>query len=130
MTMTVISWTATYYFFIKASTFSPNGPLSSTDQSTQVFHTTHNLSLSQANSHLGLMDYRNVNRDDFLGCFHYDCCNIVMLSLSQCLVSHNYIKSPFFVFVFKVATSFNNTQCMINTQHTYDGLASHDGHPS
>ena len=124
MTLTVISWEAIlkaqiWCFLIMASTFSSNGPLSSTDQSTQAFHTTQNLSLSQANSHLGLMDYPIVNRDDFFGCFHYDCCNVDMLLLSQCLVSHNDIKSPFLVFVLKLMTSFRNTQCMMNTHHTY-----------
>ena len=29
------------------------------------------------------MDYLIVNRGDFFGCFHYDCCNVDMLSLSQ-----------------------------------------------
>ena len=82
-------------------------------QPSQVFRTTHNLSLSQAISYLGLMDYPFVNRDDFFGCFHYDCCNVDMLSLSQCLVGHNDIKSPFLVFVWKVTTSFRNTQCNV-----------------
>ena len=76
------------------------------------------------------MDYPIVNRGGFFDCFNYDCRNVDMLSLSQCLVGHNDIKSPFLVFVLKVTTSFRNMQCMMNTQHTYDGLASYDGHPS
>ena len=69
------------------------------------------------------MDYPIFNRDDFFGCFHYDC-NVDMFSLSQCLVGQKDIKSPFLVFVLKVTTCFRNTQCMMNIQHTYDGLAS------
>ena len=50
------------------------------------------------------LDCPIVNRDDFVGCFHYDCCNVDILSLSQ-LVGHNDIKRTFLVFVLKV-TSF------------------------
>ena len=63
---------------------------------------------------------------------HVLCENIPKLKkkTQQCLVGPNDIKSPFLVFVLKVTTSFRNTQCMMKSQHTYDGLKSYDGHPS
>ena len=76
------------------------------------------------------LDCQIVNRDDFFDCFHYDCCNVDVLSLSQCLVEHNDIRSPLLVFVLKVTASFRTAQCMMNTHDIYDGLASYDGHPS
>ena len=43
------------------------------------------------------MDCPIVNQDDFFGCFHYDCCNVDMLSLFHCLVGHNDINQESFL---------------------------------
>ena len=78
-------------------------------QFTQVFLTTHNLSLSQTISYLGLIWTTQLSIGMTSLVVFNDCYNVDMLSLSQCLVGHNNIKSPLLVFVLKVTTSFRNT---------------------
>ena len=78
-------------------------------QFTQVFLTTHNLSLSQTISYLGLIWTTQLSIGMTSLVVFNDCYNVDMLSLSLCLVGHNNIKSPLLVFVLKVTTSFRNT---------------------
>ena len=78
-------------------------------QFTQVFLTTHNLSLSQTISYLGLIWTTQLSIGMTSLVVFNDCYNVHMLSLSQCLSGHNNIKSPLLVFVLKVTTSFRNT---------------------
>ena len=119
-----------YYVIYGWPLIRTNVEINLSPQFTQVFLTTHNLSLSQTISYLDLIWTTQLSIGMTSLVVFNDCYNVDMLSLSQCLVGHNNIKSPLLVFALKVMTSFRKTQCMMNTQHTFDGLASYDGHPS
>ena len=109
----------------------PNVEINLSPQFTQVFLTTHNLSLSQMIIYLGLIWTTQLSIGmTSLVVFTMIAAMLICYHLSKCLVGHYYIKRPFLVFVLKVTTSFRNTQCMMNTQHTCDGLPSYDGRPS
>ena len=74
---------------------------------TKVVHTTHNLSLSRAIAYLSLIWITQLS----IGMSSLVVFTVIAaLSLSQFLVGHDDIKSPFLVFVLKVSTSFRNTQ--------------------